>query len=81
MGLEMTVEKESRLPMLNSINIPEGVDDARVRSTLRREHKIEIGAGLGPLSGKIWRVGLMGNTAREQHVNTFLSALQASLQQ
>ncbi len=79
MGLEMLVDEKSRLPMLNSIKIPEGVDDAAVRSTLRKEHKIEIGAGLGPLAGQIWRVGIMGHTAREKYVDRFLSALKASL--
>jgi alanine-glyoxylate transaminase/serine-glyoxylate transaminase/serine-pyruvate transaminase len=79
MGLEMLVEKDYRLPMLNSVKIPDGVDDAQVRSTLRDEHKIEIGAGLGPLAGKIWRVGLMGHTAREKYVDRFLSAMKASL--
>lgn len=79
MGLEMLVDKDYRLPMLNSIKIPAGADDAEVRSALRNKHKIEIGAGLGPLAGQIWRVGLMGHTAREKYVDRFLSAMNTIL--
>jgi alanine-glyoxylate transaminase/serine-glyoxylate transaminase/serine-pyruvate transaminase len=79
LGLEMLVDKDYRLPMLNSIKIPDGADDAAVRSALRNEHKIEIGAGLGPLAGRIWRVGVMGHTARPQYVDRFLKALKAVL--
>ena len=79
MGLSMLVAPESRLPMLNSVNIPEGVDEAAVRSTLLNEYKIEIGAGLGPLAGKIWRIGLMGHTARQENVDRLLEALKTTL--
>ena len=58
LGLEMLVEPESRLPMLNAVKIPEGIDEAAVRGRLLKNHNIEIGAGLGPLAGKIWRIGL-----------------------
>ena len=75
LGLELLVDKAFRLPMLNAVKIPEGVDDAAVRSALRSKHKIEIGAGLGPLAGKIWRIGLMGHTAREENVERLLGAL------
>lgn len=75
LGLSMTVAPQSRLPMLNAVNIPEGVEDAAVRSRLLKEHDIEIGAGLGPLAGQIWRVGLMGHTARKENVDRLLSAL------
>jgi alanine-glyoxylate transaminase/serine-glyoxylate transaminase/serine-pyruvate transaminase len=75
LGLEMLVSPEYRLPMLNSVRIPEGVDDADMRSRLRNEYKIEIGAGLGPLAGKIWRIGLMGHTARPENVERVVSAL------
>lgn len=75
LGLEMLVEKPFRLPMLNAVKIPDSVDDAKVRSALLGNHEIEIGAGLGPLSGKIWRVGLMGHTARQENVDRFLDAL------
>ena len=65
--------------MLNSVIIPEGVDEAAVRSKLLNEYKIEIGAGLGPLAGKIWRVGLMGHTARQENVTRLLAALKTIL--
>jgi alanine-glyoxylate transaminase/serine-glyoxylate transaminase/serine-pyruvate transaminase len=79
MGLEMLVSPEYRLPMLNSVKVPDGVDEAAVRSKLRDEHLIEIGAGLGPLVGKIWRIGLMGHTARIGNVDRLLGALKAVL--
>lgn len=79
MGLEMSVQKEFRLPMLNAVTIPDGADDAGVRARLLKEHNIEIGAGLGPLAGKIWRIGLMGHTARAANVDKFLSALAACM--
>jgi alanine-glyoxylate transaminase/serine-glyoxylate transaminase/serine-pyruvate transaminase len=74
-GLELLVDKPYRLPMLNAVKIPQGADDAAARSALRSKHKIEIGAGLGPLAGKIWRVGVMGHTAREENVERLLGAL------
>jgi alanine-glyoxylate transaminase/serine-glyoxylate transaminase/serine-pyruvate transaminase len=77
--IQMLVMPEYRLPMLNSILIPEGADDAEVRGRLRQEYKIEIGPGLGPLAGKIWRIGLMGHTAREENVDRILSALKEIL--
>jgi alanine-glyoxylate transaminase/serine-glyoxylate transaminase/serine-pyruvate transaminase len=79
MGLSMLVAPGCRLPMLNSVKVPEGVDEVAVRGTLRQEHKIEIGAGLGPLAGQIWRIGLMGHTARAHNVERFLAALKATL--
>ena len=79
LGLTMLVQPEYRLPMLNAACVPDGVDEAAVRSALRTEHKIEIGAGLGPLAGKIWRIGLMGHTARPENVARFLDALKAVL--
>jgi alanine-glyoxylate transaminase/serine-glyoxylate transaminase/serine-pyruvate transaminase len=79
LGLSMAVDAACRLPMLNAVTIPEGVDDAAVRSRLLKEHAIEIGGGLGPLAGKIWRVGLMGHTARDANVDRFLAALAACL--
>ncbi len=79
LGLEMLAPPEHRLPMLNAVRCPEGVDEAEVRRRLREEHLIEIGAGLGPLAGKIWRVGLMGHTARAENVDRFLDALRRSL--
>lgn len=79
MGLSMLVDEDFRLPDLNAITVPEGVDEAKVRSGLRNKHLIEIGAGLGPLAGKIWRVGLMGHTAREENVDRFLAALKEEI--
>ncbi len=79
LGLEMFVEEPYRLPMLNAVTIPDGVDEAEVRKRLRMEHKIEIGGGLGPLAGKIWRIGLMGHTARIENVERLLKALDAIL--
>jgi alanine-glyoxylate transaminase/serine-glyoxylate transaminase/serine-pyruvate transaminase len=61
--------------MINAIKVPEGVDDPRVRQRLYDEFNIEIGAGLGPLKGKIWRVGLMGYGAREENVEILAKAL------
>lgn len=80
LGLQMFVAPEARLPMLNAVTVPQGVNEATVRSTLRNKHKIEIGAGLGPLSGKIWRVGLMGHTSRPENVTRFLAAFGDSLE-
>jgi alanine-glyoxylate transaminase/serine-glyoxylate transaminase/serine-pyruvate transaminase len=79
MGINMLVDESCRLPMLNSVYIPEGADDAGVRSALLKDHKIEIGAGLGPLAGKIWRIGLMGHTARPENVEKLLGALKTVL--
>jgi len=79
LGIEMLVKPEFRLPMLNSVHIPDGVNDAEVRSQLRTKYKIEIGAGLGPLAGKIWRIGLMGHTARKENVDRILTALKEIL--
>lgn len=79
MGLRPLVAEGYRLPSLNSIGIPEGCDDAKVRSRLLQEYNIEIGGGLGKLKGKIWRIGLMGYNSTPQTVRTFLVALEALL--
>jgi alanine-glyoxylate transaminase/serine-glyoxylate transaminase/serine-pyruvate transaminase len=79
MGLEMLVEASYRLPMLNTVKCPTGIDELAARRFLRSEHRIEIGGGLGPLAGKIWRIGLMGHTARPENVDRFLAALKSSL--
>ena len=70
-----------RLPMLNAVWIPDGVDDAALRRQLLLEHNIEIGAGLGEVAGKIWRIGLMGESSRRENVLRFLGALEACLYQ
>ena len=79
LGLEMFVEPAYRLPMLNAVVVPEGVDEAGVRNRLRNDHMIEIGAGLGPMAGKVWRIGLMGETSRPENVERVLTALKESL--
>jgi alanine-glyoxylate transaminase/serine-glyoxylate transaminase/serine-pyruvate transaminase len=60
---------------LNAVRIPEGVDDAGTRSRLLNEYNLEIGAGLGDLAGKVWRIGLMGYASREENVNKCLAVL------
>ncbi len=79
LGLSLLVAPESRLPMLNAVNVPEGVDEAAVRARLLQRHDIEIGAGLGPLAGRIWRIGLMGHTARPENIARLLDALRRAL--
>ena len=79
LGLEFLVDEACRLPQLNSIRVPQGVDEAAVRRQLLSEFDLEIGAGLGALAGKVWRVGLMGHSARERNVQLFLAALGTAL--
>jgi alanine-glyoxylate transaminase/serine-glyoxylate transaminase/serine-pyruvate transaminase len=74
MGLRIASQEGHQLWQLNAVTVPEGVDEANVRKRLLTEHSIEIGAGLGPLKGKIWRVGLMGDTSSLDNVKKFLSA-------
>ena len=75
MGLSMLVTEAERLPMLNAVRIPEGADDKKVRAALLRTFGIEIGGGLGPLAGKVWRIGLMGHACCARNVFLCLSAL------
>lgn len=79
LGMKMLVEEPFRLPMLNAVRVPDGVDELSIRKRLRSEFKIEIGGGLGPLAGKIWRIGLMGHTARKENVDRLVAALRAVL--
>lgn len=79
MGLSMVVAVEDRLPQLNTVYIPEGVDDAAVRTALLNDFNLEIGAGLGSLAGKTWRIGLMGHASSERNVLACLTALEATL--
>ncbi|GAL29757.1 serine-pyruvate aminotransferase [Vibrio variabilis] len=79
LGLSFVVEEQSRLPQLNAVYLPEGVDDAAVRSQLLEEYNLEIGAGLGALAGKAWRIGLMGYGARRENVALCLKALETVL--
>jgi len=80
MGLTMAVAPQFRLPQLNSVLIPQGVDDAALRTALLDEFDLEIGAGLGALAGKTWRIGLMGCASCERNVAYCLTALEAILQ-
>ena len=75
MGLKFLVKPEHQLPQMNAVLCPEGVDEAQVRRTLLTEFNLEIGAGLGPLAGKIWRFGLLGYSCRPDNVMLCLSAL------
>jgi alanine-glyoxylate transaminase/serine-glyoxylate transaminase/serine-pyruvate transaminase len=79
MGLSMAVAASDRLPQLNAVCIPEGVDDAAVRTALLRDFDLEIGAGLGDLAGRTWRIGLMGCSSSERNVLYCLAALEAVL--
>ena len=79
MELEMNVVAEHRLWSLNAVRVPEGVDDARVRVRLLTDSNIEIGGGLGPLKGKIWRIGLMGSGSTRENVLLVLDALHHAL--
>jgi len=79
MGLRYLVREDARLPQLNAVHIPEGIDDLTVRKTLLADYNIEIGAGLGPLAGKVWRFGLMGYSSRAENVLLLLSGLSAVL--
>ena len=79
LGLEFIVPEAERLPQLNSVTFPEWVDDAAARARLLNEFNLEIGAGLGALAGKIWRIGLMGASARRENVDDCLKALAAVL--
>ncbi|MCP4686798.1 MAG: alanine--glyoxylate aminotransferase family protein [Desulfobacterales bacterium] len=79
MGLSMLVPEGERLPMLNAVCIPDGVDDLTVRKRLLGEYDLEIGGGLGQFAGKVWRVGLMGHSSNRKNLSLFLSALQTAL--
>jgi alanine-glyoxylate transaminase/serine-glyoxylate transaminase/serine-pyruvate transaminase len=79
MGLSFLVAPKYRLPQLNAVNIPAGVDEALVRARLLERYGLEIGAGLGALAGKVWRIGLMGASATPTHVTLCLTALETVL--
>jgi len=79
LGLSFVVPEKNRLPQLNSISIPAGVDEAAVRKTLLTEHSLEIGAGLGAMAGKIWRIGVMGHSARQENILKVVGALETVL--
>lgn len=77
MGIQFLVDASCRLPQLNSVMIPQGVEDGDIRTTLLQDYNLEIGAGLGEFAGKVWRIGLMGYASRKQNVLQCLSALEA----
>lgn len=79
LGLEFQVREGRRLPQLNAVKIPGGIEDKPARKELLEKHGIEIGGGLGDLAGKVWRIGLMGYGARAEVVDQALSALKALL--
>lgn len=79
MGLQFVVKEAERLPQLNTIAVPHHIDEAKVRQRLLAEYQLEIGAGLGQMAGKIWRVGLMGHSSRAENVLFFLNALEKIL--
>lgn len=79
MGLKLQVAVNIRLPQLTTVVIPDGIDDAAVRQELLSDFGIEIGSGLGVFKGKVWRVGLMGQTCKINNVIIFLSALETIL--
>jgi len=79
MGLEFVVREADRLPQLNAVSIPDGVDDAAVRSRLLNDYNLEIGAGLGALAGKVWRIGLMGHSSRTENILLCVAALESVL--
>jgi alanine-glyoxylate transaminase/serine-glyoxylate transaminase/serine-pyruvate transaminase len=79
MGLSFFVPESERLPQLNLVTIPEGVDEGSIRRQLLADYNLEIGAGLGSLAGKVWRIGLMGYASRPENVLLCLSALEAVL--
>jgi len=79
LGLQMLVAPELRAPMLNAVVVPDGIDEAKLRSRLREKDRIEIGAGLGKLRGRIIRIGLMGHSSRAESVTCVLAAIAAAL--
>ena len=79
LDIDFLVRKESRLPSLNAIKIPHGIDDLKIRNELLYKYSIEVGGGLGPFAGKVWRIGLMGFSAHEKNVDNLTSALKELL--
>ncbi len=79
-GLKPFVKEDERLPQLTSVSIPEGIDESKVRMSLLNDYNIEIGAGLGELAGKVWRIGLMGYSSNEENINACVSALKEIIQ-
>ena len=81
MGVTFVVAEQNRLPQLNLVRVPDGVDEAAVRRRLLETYSLEIGAGLGALAGKVWRIGLMGQSSSPRHVFLCLSALEQTMRE
>ncbi len=79
LGLNYLVKKDHRLPQLNSVLIPKGIDDAKTRTALLNDYNLEIGAGLGIFTGKVWRIGLMGFASKKENIALALAALEAQI--
>jgi len=79
MGLKLHAQEGYRLSTLTTVRIPDGIDDLKIRQKLLNEFNIEIGGGLGPIKGKIWRIGLMGHSSTPQNVILILSTLEKLL--
>ncbi|HLQ72631.1 MAG TPA: alanine--glyoxylate aminotransferase family protein, partial [Bacillota bacterium] len=79
MGLDLHVDEQYRLPQLTSVIVPEGINEAEIRTELLQDYSLEIGAGLGELNGKIWRIGLMGHSCQPNNVITVLTLLEQLL--
>jgi len=78
-GMELVPDSENQLPTLNAVRVPRGIDEASLRQRLLSEYGIEIGGGLGEFKGKIWRIGLMGESSRSANVGLLLGAMEESL--
>ncbi|MCW8823313.1 MAG: alanine--glyoxylate aminotransferase family protein, partial [Ignavibacteriaceae bacterium] len=74
-GLKPFVIEDERLPQLTAVTVPEGIDEAKVRKSLLDDYNIEIGAGLGELAGKVWRIGLMGYSSNEENIKACVGAI------
>jgi len=79
LGISFVVDESHRLPQLNAVTIPDGIVDAEVRKRLLADYSLELGAGLGGLAGKVWRIGLMGYSSRAENVELCLAALETVL--
>jgi len=79
LGLDIASQEGHQLWQLNAVSVPEGADEAGIRTALLNEYQIEVGPGLGPLQGKVWRIGLMGHSSSEENVDRVLAALKTLL--
>ena len=79
LGFRFVVDEQYRLPNLNAVYLPEGADEAALRGRLLNDYNIEVGGGLGVFAGKIWRIGIMGESCTKNHVNMLVGALEEML--